>query len=177
MAGQARAVAASLEGFVALISPIRGLLILVLSAGPCLAQQSAQELWQHIYHPARLHVLAASAVATGVTVDATKGKHKNGCRSEADGDLHCWIALDPGQEGLLNQKNYELEDGNLVFEPICQHKVTQVDAVAACKDFHQNFTLPPVGSHVRIKGAHILDTQHGWEEFHPVWSLEVIPPK
>jgi hypothetical protein len=164
-----------MEGFMALSSPIRGLLALVLLATPCLAQQGPQELWQHIYHPSRLHVLKASAVATGTIVDASHGKHKDGCRHEGDGDGHCFLKLDPGQEVLLNQKNLDNEDGNLVFEPICRYRVTQKDVLAACKDWKQQLELPLVGSHVRIYGAHVLDAQHGHLEFHPVWKIEVIP--
>src|SRR5690242_1468143 len=94
-------------------------------------------LWQHIYRPQRLHVLKANASVTGTIVDATHGKRKQGCRVERDGDMHCWIRLDPGQEQYINAMNVKNEGGNLVYEPICQHKVTQADAVAACKNWKQ----------------------------------------
>jgi hypothetical protein len=134
--------------------------------------QSPQELWEHIYHPARLHVLQASATATGVIVDASHGKNKDGCRHEADGDGHCFLKLDPGQENLINQMNLDNEGGNLVFEPICRYRVKQADALAACKDWKQELELAPVGAHVRLTGAHVLDMQHGHLEFHPVWKVE-----
>ncbi len=32
---------------------------------------------------------------------------------------------------------------------------------------------PVVGQHLVLKGAWVLDTQHGWQEIHPVWSVTV----
>jgi hypothetical protein len=136
-----------------------------------------ENLWSHTYHAQRLQISERCASVTGVIVDATDGKRKQGCRSEADGDLHCWLTLDVwpvDQSKYLNQGNLLKQDGNLVFEPMCQHKVTQVDAMAACKNWHQDLKLPPVGTHVRITGAAVLDTQHGHREIHPVSSIEII---
>lgn len=134
-----------------------------------------QTLTAHVYNPQRLKVFGACVSVTGTVVDATHGKRKQGCRSEPDGDLHCWLKLDRGQERYLNVMNTKNEGGALVFEPMCQHRVTQKDAMAACKDWHQDIVLPPVGSHVRITGAWVLDTEHGHEEIHPVTKIETIP--
>lgn len=112
---------------------------------------------------------------TGYTMDATHGKNKTGCRPEADGDLHCWVHLDPGQASFLNQGNLDKQDGNLVYEPMCQHRVTQPDAQQVCKNWKQKLVIPPIGSHVRITGAFVTDLQHGHNEIHPVSSIEVIP--
>lgn len=133
-------------------------------------------LWKkHIYHSYRLQVDNPCTVATGVIVDATHGKNKDGCRHEADGDGHCWLKLDPGQEQFLNQGNLDKQEGNLVFEPICRYRVTQEDAKAACKNYKQPLVIPPVGTHVRMVGAAVTDLQHGHKEFHPVWSITVLP--
>ncbi|SRR6266568_3236567 len=133
-----------------------------------------ESLWAHTYHEQRLQVAERCASVTGITVDATKGKRKIGCRSEADGDLHCWLKLDAGQEQYINQKNFGLQGGNLVYEPECQHRVTQEDAKQACKNWKQELQLAPIGAHVRITGAAVLDTQHGHREIHPVSSIEVL---
>lgn len=77
------------------------------------------------------------------------------------------------EEIYLNKFNYKNQDGNLVFEPICQHKVVQADAIAACKNYHQNLIIPPIGSHVRIVGTFVVDLQHGHMEIHPVTSITV----
>jgi hypothetical protein len=148
-------------------------LVLLVSIG-AVAQQ-LPDLWSHVYHPGRLQIQQARAVATGTIVDASHGKNKDGCRHEADGDFHCWLKLDAGQEQFLNQENVNKQEGNLVFEPMCQHKPTQEDAKAVCKDWKQQITLVPLGSHARITGSAVLDTQHGHKEFHPVEKLEVIP--
>lgn len=138
-----------------------------------------QTLWQHVYNPRRLKVLNPCVSVTGTIVDATHGKHKQGCRVEADGDLHCWLKLDNEVPGImspyLNAMNLKNEGGTLVWEPMCQHHVTQKDAMEACKDWHQDIILPPVGSHVKITGAWVLDTEHGHMEIHPVSGIEVLP--
>lgn len=134
-----------------------------------------QTLWGHIYHSGRLRVLQATASVTGTIVDATAGKQKDLCRHEKDGDGHCWLKLDPGEEQFLNQANMDSQGGNLVYEPICRYRVTQEDAKAACQGFTQQITIPPVGTHVRLTGSHVLDTQHGWNEIHPVSQIEIIP--
>lgn len=132
-------------------------------------------IWAHIYHAYRLQVDNPCTVATGVIVDATHGKNKDGCRHEADGDGHCWLKLDPDQEQFLNQGNLDKQEGNLVFEPVCRYRVTQEDAKAACKNYKQPLVIPPVGTHVRMVGAAVTDLQHGHKEFHPVWSITILP--
>src|SRR5258708_14685094 len=155
---------------------MRRLLAVLLLAGTVCAQD-LPELWSHVYHPGRLRVRKARATVTGVIVDATAGKNKDGCRHEADGDGHCWLKLDPDQEQFLNQGNFEHQQGNLVYEPICRYRVTQADAIEACKDFRQDIVIPPLGSHVRLTGSSVLDTQHGHLEFHPLSAVDVIPEK
>ena len=139
------------------------------------AQTCDKSLAKHIYNPQRLVVQQGCVTVTGTLVDATHGKRKQGCRVEKDGDYHCWLKLDPGQEQYINAKNKKNEGGNLVYEPICQHTVTQPDAISACKGFHQQITIPPIGSHVSITGMAILDTQHGHKEIHPPSRIDVIP--
>lgn len=133
-----------------------------------------ESLWGHVYNPQRLKIHERCASVTGVIVDATHGKRKQGCRSESDGDLHCWLKLDAGQEKYINKMNVKNQEGNLVWEPMCRYRVTQEDAKAACKNWKQNLKLAPIGAHVRITGAAVLDTQHGHKEIHPVSSIEVI---
>lgn len=131
-------------------------------------------LWQHIYNRERLHVQQACATVTGTTMDASHGKNKDGCRHEADGDGHCFLQLDSGQEKYINAMNTKNEGGNLVFEPVCRYRVTQTDAISECKNWQQKLALPPVGSHVAITGAWVLDAQHGHMELHPVTKIEVL---
>ena len=60
-----------------------------------------ESLWGHVYHRQRLLVNERCVSVTGTLVDATDGKVKDGCRHEADGDGHCWLRLDAGQEQFL----------------------------------------------------------------------------
>src|SRR5665213_534375 len=88
-------------------------------------------LWQHVYKPARLAVHSQCLTVTGVIADATAGKRKDGVRHEADGDTHGWLKVDQAYAYTLNAGNVSNEGGNLVFEVVCQFKVTQKDAIQA----------------------------------------------
>lgn len=123
--------------------------------------------WQHVYHPDRLVVLEQCKVVTGV-IDSV--------RSEPDGDFHVRLALDPGQEDLLNEKNMSVQHGDLVIEPICEHPVTQTDAIASCQNFAGGVPRPRKGMHVRVAGSYVHDVErgHGWNEIHPAVLIEEI---
>lgn len=124
-------------------------------------------LMKHVYHPNRLVQQKGCVTVTGVIVKKLK---------EKDGDFHVRLKLDANQPAdLINDKNVSGQGGNLVFEPICVNPVTQQDAKAACKNFHQKISLPNVGDHVEVTGIHMLDTDHGWLEIHPVTKIKVIP--
>ena len=112
---------------------------------------------------------------TGTIVDATNGKKADGVRHEADGDTHGWLKVDPEFANLLNAGNKSAEGGNLVFEIVCEFPVTQADAKSACQAFNSAVKIPPAGSHVRIVGSYVQDTNHAkWMEIHPVTSIEVV---
>ena len=98
-------------------------------------------------------------------------------KHEPDGDTHGWLKVDPGFENLLNAGNISNEGGNLVFEIVCEFPVTQQDAKAACASFTSKVKIPAIGSHVRIVGSYVRDTNHSqWMEIHPVTSIDVIKP-
>jgi hypothetical protein len=108
-------------------------------------------LWDHVYNPQRLIVKEQCVAITGTIVDATNKKEADGVRHEADGDTHGWLSLDPQFKTMLNAK-------------------------AACPStFHNPVEIPPVGSHVRVIGTYVQDTNHAqWMEIHPVTSITVI---
>jgi hypothetical protein len=65
------------------------------------------------------------------------------------------------------------EGGSLVFEIVCHFKVTQEDAKSACEGYHDTTAIPPVGSHVTLKGTFVQDNRHSqWNEIHPVSSIK-----
>jgi uncharacterized protein YgiM (DUF1202 family) len=131
-------------------------------------------LWDHVYNPERLLVRNKCITVTGTIVDATHGTKHDGMRHEADGDTHGWLKLDSEFDSLLNAGNMSDEDGNMVFEVVCRFHVTQADAKTACASFTNPVTIPPVGSHVRMVGSYVQDTNHAkWMEIHPVTSISV----
>ncbi len=134
-------------------------------------------LWSHVYNPHRLIVKQPCIAVTGTIVDATNGKVPDGMRHEADGDTHGWLKVDPQFQDLLNPGNMNNEGGNLVFEIVCEFKVSQADAKPACASYKSTIKIPAIGSHVRIVGSYVRDTNHAqWMEIHPVTSIEVIKP-
>ncbi len=136
-----------------------------ITPSPCGASLKIE--WQHVYHPDRLVVREQCKVVTGV-IDSV--------RSEPDGDFHVRLALDPGQENLLNEKNMSVQHGDLVIEPICEHPATQTDAIAWCENFAGGVPRPRKGMRVRVAGSYVHDVGrgHGWNEIHPAVLIEEI---
>jgi hypothetical protein len=123
----------------------------------------------YVYHPARLQVITACLRVTGTVVRVL---------TEADGDEHIRVEPDPAFQSLLQPANVNQPGclrGCLVVEPVCEHAVTQADAVAVCAgDPDALHGLPQVGQHVWLEGRYVLDLQHGaWAELHPLyrWGL------
>jgi len=125
--------------------------------------QCDQNLWQFVYHPNRLQVLNPCLSVTGAVDEV---------RQEPDGDLHVRFRLDQQFASLLNEKNISSQQGDLVLEPICQLHVTQADAVAPCKPYSGPFFQPQVGQRYLVWGAHVNDAEHGWNELHPITSMQ-----
>lgn len=107
---------------------------------------------------------------------ATNGKQPDGVRHEKDGDTHGWLKLDAEFQDLLNAGNQSDEGGNMVFEIVCYFlPVTQADAKPSCVGYKSSLQIPPIGSHVRVVGTYVQDTNHArWMEIHPVTSITVI---
>src|SRR5437764_10380694 len=88
-----------------------------------------------VYHPSRLHVLAACRTVSG-TVSATS--------HEEDGDLH--IAVVTGG-ALTNPVNRSKLGGNLLIEFMPRDG--------------GHLPAPSVGDRISVTGAWVLDTNHG----------------
>jgi hypothetical protein len=118
---------------------------------------------QYVYNPRRLAIQAACIRITG-TVAAV--------RTEADGDLHILLALDPADTHLLTPANQGVELGDLVVEPVCVRGVSQADAIETCATDPDPLPgpYPSVGDHVWMEGRYVLDLEHGsWAELHPLY--------
>lgn len=122
-------------------------------------------LWHHVYHSYRLHVRKRCMSVTGVV---------RVIRRERDGDDHILLRPDPAYTHLLDRGNITRQHGDLVLEPVCEHRPTQRDAKPACRGFSSDVRVPPVGSHVLVDGSYVLDADHGWMEIHPVTSIAVL---
>lgn len=125
----------------------------------------------HIYHPARLKLLAGcQEVKLSGIIHSSK--------AEPDGDFHVRLIVDPAVKdphggSWINMENQRSQGGALVLEPVCEHTVTQQDAVAACVGYHNSILVPPPYAHVLVTGYWVFDMQHGWQELHPLISLQV----
>lgn len=94
--------------------------------------------------------------------------------SEADGDIHIRLTVDPAFAYMINSSNVSGQHGDLVVEPVCTHTVTQSDAIASCTGFTNTVYIPNVGEHVQVIGSYVNDNNHGWNEIHPVTSITIV---
>ena len=76
---------------------------------------------------------------------------------EQDGDLHILMRLDSTYAGLTNGVNDTKQQGNLVVEFMPRDG--------------GHLPRPKQGDRVTLVGAWITDTEHGWNELHPVWRV------
>ncbi len=126
---------------------------------------AGREPFAHVYHPVRLR--EPCRTVTGVVV---------AIREEEDGDYHINVVLDPGQEGLLNDRNRSQQGGALVAEMVCALPTTEQAARQACAGYQNQIQLPPLGARLAVTGPYVLDAQHGWNEIHPIWEIVVFAP-
>jgi hypothetical protein len=127
--------------------------------------QCNQSLWNYVYNPGRLQVLDACISVTGTVEEI---------RKEADGDVHIRFRLDHQFESLLNDKNISRQQGDLVLEPICQGRIRQADAEEPCHLYNGPYFEPEVGQRYQVSGTYVHDADHGWNELHPVTSMQPV---
>ncbi len=118
----------------------------------------------HVYNADRLVVYKDCQTVSGI-VDRVI--------VEADGDYHIRLGLDTPYQNLTNSVNNSDQYGDLVLEIVCANTVTQTDAIDACQNYVSKVTVPQEGQHITATGRYVLDTDHGWTEIHPVYSLTV----
>ena len=133
----------------------------------------------NVYHPYRLEVRTSCITVTG-TVAYTE--------NEADGDVHINLSLPATETRLLNQANYTYERGELLVEivpadePGCTPGQPPPLSPTAYTSSSYHYGIctgadiptPPLGSEVSVTGPYVLDSDHGWTEIHPVWSVRII---
>ena len=109
-----------------------------------------------VYHPSRLEVLGTCVRYAGTVRDM---------RHESDGDWHLYVIPGPGMERFLDERSRGY--GDLIVELLPG----------------QQLPLPNPGQAVEFVGTWNYDTEHDWNEIHPVWAerigggrLVVAPP-
>lgn len=140
----------------------------VNSGNPSSPQADAHcdpSLWHYVYHSSRLQVLAPCISVTGVVDEV---------RKESDGDTHILFRLDREFESLLNEKNIARQHGDLILEPICQRSPTQADAREPCDGYDGPYFDPQTGQRYVVWGTYVYDADHGWNELHPVTSMQPL---
>jgi hypothetical protein len=79
-------------------------------------------------------------------------------RSEEDGDYHVDVAPDPGFSHFLTRNNFTIQNGALVTEIMPG----------------QHLLIPSTGERVAVFGTWVYDTDHGWNEIHPIWAIRYL---
>ena len=104
-----------------------------------------------VYVAPRLRVLARCVTASGLV---------HGVSQAEDGDVTFDVALDAGQEHLLNAANYMFKSGRLHIEVIPLDR--------------DRISLPRNGERVRVTGVWVADNAHGGHnEIHPATLIEI----
>lgn len=118
-------------------------------------------LWTHVYDASRLKILNPCMTVTGTI--------ENAPHVSDDGDLDFHFVPDAAFANLLNSAN----NGHLHVEAICQGAIQSdtPQASESCGAFHGSIVVPAPGTHVSVTGPYVLDTNHGWNEIHPVTSI------
>ena len=125
-------------------------------------------LWNHVYNSTRLIVNQQCITVTGTVANKI---------TEADGDIHIRVTIDPAYQYMINSANVSGQHGDLVVEPLCVANVTQTDAIASCTGYTNTVYIPNVGERVQITGSYVTDNNHGWNEIHPVTSITIFNGK
>jgi hypothetical protein len=120
-------------------------------------------LWTHVYKQERLEVIEPCTEVEGRVTEL---------RREGDGDIH--IRLDVEDTSVLNIYNRLHAHGELIVELVCEVPSERAAAIAACAGFTPHVTLPGSGDRVRVTGALVKDRDNGWNEIHPVTTIEVL---
>ena len=129
------------------------------------SQNCDSSLWKHIYKSNRLKLIKPCIIVTGTIKQKIR---------EPDGDWHIFLKPDAGQETLLNSEN---KKGYLIVEVICSNAVIQPGVVKVCllcSDCKKKVFVPKKGTHVKVTGAFVIDSKHGWNEIHPVSTIELL---
>ena len=116
-----------------------------------------------MYDSGRLQVLNPCMTLTGTVDDVP--------HVSDDGDLTFHFVPDPQFLSVVR-----LTNGHIHVEAVCQGPIKSdtPQATQSCGAFKNSIPVPPPGTHVRVTGPYVLDTNHGWTEIHPVNVIVTI---
>jgi hypothetical protein len=127
-----------------------------------------------VHDPTRLKILHACATFVGTVVRAPK-------LNPSDRDVTFNASPDRAYASMLNDKNRKERGLHIEVIPMDQpgckagQPITNGEGdLGVCSG--ANVVFPPLGAHVRVTGAHVYDSWVGWNEIHPVWKVEILPP-
>ena len=126
----------------------------------------AAYLQKNIWNAKRLDIIEPCITITGVVTAV---------RPILDGDLHVHLRPDPHFSGLVNEKNIQARGGNLIMEPQCRWAMWRRGSTGSCSNRGFRLEIPKVGTRVRVTGTFVFDRDHGWNELHPVFKLDILP--
>jgi hypothetical protein len=96
-----------------------------------------------------------------------------GVRPESDGDSHIYLALDASYASSLKLTSLLLE-----IVPADKPGCTPGQPPRPPSGSYNygictgaNESDPGVGSHITVTGPYVYDSNHDWNEIHPVWSI------
>ncbi|GAC1424619.1 MAG: hypothetical protein NVS1B13_15860 [Flavisolibacter sp.] len=124
-----------------------------------------QHYWSYVYNPARLEIVDKCKTVTGIIEESSPNE---------DGDQHMLLRLDKGQEHLVNEKNLNKKQGDLVIEAVCANKVLRRKVGNTCEGYINKILIPQVGQHVSVTGSYVIDSHNGWAEIHPIMKLKIL---
>lgn len=153
-------------------------LFVLFTTGVGVSQSCDASLNAHVYHgPRWAHGVGADAVSRLRILKycATVSGTLHFVRYEKDGDLHLTLSLASKDSSLLAPANAK-EHGQLVIELMCVKTPSQADTVHehVCDNFSQKYTPAMNGKAVKVTGVFVQDMEHGWNEIHPVTSLQLL---
>ena len=61
-----------------------------------------------------------------------------------------------------------------MIEAVCANKTTLAKVGNTCNGYINKIQIPNVGEHVKVTGSLVNDTHNGWNEIHPMTSIEIL---
>lgn len=128
--------------------------IFLYTQGPIPTSQEEKDLMKGVYDPGRLKILDPANPTKTITGTVER------VLKPPDGDYHIETRLDKEYLSLLNKANYDKVSGDLILEVVPRDQ--------------SRVPIPHVGDRISATGVWVLDTNHDWNELHPVRGIIIL---